>query len=39
VDWYYRAESKVSAVRDALRMIKDIFRIRANARAGAYDAD
>jgi dolichyl-phosphate beta-glucosyltransferase len=39
VDWYYRAESKVSAVRDALRMIKDILRIRANARAGAYDAD
>jgi len=39
VDWYYRAESKVSAVRDALRMINDIFRIRANARAGAYDAD
>jgi glycosyltransferase involved in cell wall biosynthesis len=39
VDWYYRQESKVSAVRDALRMITDIFRVRANARAGAYDAD
>ena len=39
IDWYYRSESKVSAVRDALRMIQDIFRIRANARAGAYDAD
>jgi dolichyl-phosphate beta-glucosyltransferase len=38
VDWYYRAESKVSAVRDALRMIDDIFRIRANARRGLYDA-
>jgi len=39
IDWYYRKESKVSAVRDALRMINDIFRIRANARAGTYDAD
>jgi len=39
IDWYYRRESKVNAVRDALRMINDIFRIRANARAGAYDAD
>jgi hypothetical protein len=38
VDWYYRSESKVSAVRDALRMIDDIFRIRRNARRGLYDA-
>lgn len=39
VDWYYKVESKVSAVRDALRMIGDILRIWANARAGAYHAD
>ena len=38
VDWYYRSESKVSAVRDALRMINDIFRIRAKDRRGLYDA-
>jgi len=38
IDWYYRRESKVSAVRDALRMIGDILRIRANAGRGAYDA-
>jgi glycosyltransferase involved in cell wall biosynthesis len=38
VDWYYRSESKVSAVRDALRMLGDIFRIRDNARRGLYDA-
>jgi glycosyltransferase involved in cell wall biosynthesis len=38
VDWYYRSESKVSAVRDALRMINDIFRIRLNGRRGLYDA-
>lgn len=38
VDWYYRSESKVSAVPDALRMISDIFRIRANGRRGLYDA-
>jgi dolichyl-phosphate beta-glucosyltransferase len=39
IQWYYRAESKVNAVRDALRMIRDIFRIHANARRGVYDAD
>jgi dolichyl-phosphate beta-glucosyltransferase len=39
INWYYRTESKVSAVRDAMRMIGDIFRIRANARRGLYDAD
>ena len=38
VDWYYRSESKVSALRDALRMIADIFRIRSNGRRGLYDA-
>ncbi|MFH1183772.1 MAG: dolichyl-phosphate beta-glucosyltransferase [Chloroflexota bacterium] len=38
VDWYYRSESKVNAVRDALRMINDIFRIRAKDRRGLYDA-
>ncbi len=38
IDWYYRPESKVNAVRDALRMIGDIFIIRSNARRGLYDA-
>ncbi len=38
VDWYYRSESKVSALRDAVRMINDIFLIRRQARAGRYDA-
>jgi dolichyl-phosphate beta-glucosyltransferase len=38
IDWYYRTESKVSAVPDAVRMIADIFRIRANGRRGLYDA-
>lgn len=39
IDWYYQSDSKVNALRDALRMIGDIFRIRANARRGLYDAD
>jgi dolichyl-phosphate beta-glucosyltransferase len=38
IDWHYRRESKVSALRDALGMTLDIFRIRANALRGAYDA-
>jgi len=39
IDWYYRPESKVSAIRDAVRMIQDIFQIHRNARRGLYDAD
>ena len=37
IDWYYHPDTKVSAVRDALRMIGDIFRIHANALRGTYD--
>jgi glycosyltransferase involved in cell wall biosynthesis len=36
VHWYFHPETKVSAVRDAVRMIQDIFRIHANARRGMY---
>lgn len=38
IHWYYRDESKVNALRDALRMIGDIFRIHVNAWRGRYDA-
>ncbi|HUI87510.1 MAG TPA: dolichyl-phosphate beta-glucosyltransferase [Anaerolineales bacterium] len=38
IDWYYRPESKVNALRDAVRMIQDIFQIHRNARRGLYDA-
>jgi dolichyl-phosphate beta-glucosyltransferase len=37
IPWYYRSESKVNAVRDALRMSGDILRIKRNARQGLYD--
>lgn len=36
IHWYHFADSKVSALRDAIRMISDIFRIHANARRGTY---
>lgn len=38
IHWYHFSDSKVNALRDALRMISDIFRIHANARQGVYDA-
>ncbi|HND49525.1 MAG TPA: glycosyltransferase family 2 protein, partial [Anaerolineales bacterium] len=38
IHWYFDAGSKVSAVRDALRMISDIFRIHLNALRGTYDS-
>jgi dolichyl-phosphate beta-glucosyltransferase len=37
IQWYFGADSKVNAVRDALRMIGDIFRIHMNALRGRYD--
>jgi glycosyltransferase involved in cell wall biosynthesis len=37
VNWYYRSESKVNPVKDALKMIADILYIRRNARRGMYD--
>jgi len=37
IQWYFSADSKVNAVRDALRMISDIFRIHANTLRGRYD--
>ena len=36
IHWYHFSDSKVSALRDAVRMISDIFRIHANARRGLY---
>jgi glycosyltransferase involved in cell wall biosynthesis len=38
IHWYYHPETKISALRDALRMIGDIFRIHANALRGRYGA-
>jgi glycosyltransferase involved in cell wall biosynthesis len=37
IHWYYDADSKVNAMRDALRMLSDIFRIHANTLRGKYD--
>ncbi|HEY2980706.1 MAG TPA: dolichyl-phosphate beta-glucosyltransferase [Anaerolineales bacterium] len=37
INWYFDPETKLSAVRDALRMIKDIFTIRINAMRGIYE--
>ena len=36
IHWYHFSDSKVNALRDALRMISDIFRIHVNARRGTY---
>ena len=36
INWYYQAESKVRPVRDALRMLADLFRVRWNLFRGRY---
>ena len=38
IDWYFNADSKISVVRDSLRMFLDLLLIRRNARRGLYDA-
>ena len=37
INWYFDADSKVSAVRDAIKMVSDIFRIHLNSLRGRYD--
>ncbi len=37
ISWYYREESKVSAVRDAVAIFLDLLTIRRNAASGVYD--
>lgn len=37
IDWYFFADSKVNAIRDAFKMISDIFVIHLNAIRGKYD--
>lgn len=37
IHWHHFDDSKVRALRDAFRMIGDIFRIHVNARHGVYD--
>jgi dolichyl-phosphate beta-glucosyltransferase len=37
IDWYFNPHTKLSAVRDAIRMMQDILRIRRNAWRGLYD--
>ncbi len=36
IHWYFNPESKLNAVRDALRMIRDILTVRLNDRRGLY---
>jgi len=36
IHWYHHPDTKVSALRDAIQMIQDIFLIHANARRGMY---
>ena len=37
IHWYFNADSKLNAVRDALRMISDILLIHRKAHQGLYD--
>jgi glycosyltransferase involved in cell wall biosynthesis len=37
IPWYFKAESKLSVFRDAIKMGLDILAVRRNARRGLYD--
>jgi len=38
INWYYGEGSRVSPLRDSLRMLREVIRIRRNSRAGLYHA-
>jgi dolichyl-phosphate beta-glucosyltransferase len=38
IDWYFNADSKISVVRDSLRMFLDLLSIRRNASRGLYNS-
>ena len=39
IPWYFNPETKVSAVKDALKMLTDILQIRNNHRLGVYEQE
>jgi dolichyl-phosphate beta-glucosyltransferase len=38
IEWHYGTESQVAPVRDSYRMLRDLWKIRARTRRGAYRA-
>ena len=38
IEWHFRADSRLRMGRDALAMIREVMRVRARARRGAYTA-
>ena len=38
IDWYYRANSRISPISDAIDMFREVLRIRLNGRRGQYDS-
>jgi dolichyl-phosphate beta-glucosyltransferase len=37
IDWYYGEGSRVSPLRDSVKMLREVLRIRRSGRAGLYD--
>jgi dolichyl-phosphate beta-glucosyltransferase len=39
IDWYYRANSRISPLRDAVNMLREVLRIRLNGWRGRYNGE
>lgn len=37
VNWYYRANSRINPIRDAIEMVREVIKIRMNGWRGRYD--
>ena len=37
IHWYFMTESKISALRDTVSMVREVFKVRLNVRRGLYD--
>ncbi len=36
INWYYMADSRVSPIRDTIKMLREVMRVRRNGRRGIY---
>jgi dolichyl-phosphate beta-glucosyltransferase len=39
IDWYYRANSRINPLRDAINMLREVLRIRLNGWRGRYNGE
>jgi hypothetical protein len=39
INWHFDADSRVSPVKDTVRMVREVWQVRRNLRSGVYTQD